>query len=74
VHDVKAVLVIHIAESVRATNSRYAPVCQLDNSTAMIMDQKYKSQYFFAYFSLQTTMGDTSLSLLSFYHLPFTVG
>jgi hypothetical protein len=23
---------------------------------------------------LQTTMRDTSLSLLSFYHLPFTVG
>jgi hypothetical protein len=60
--------------SVRATNSCYAPVCQLDNSTATITDQKYKSQYFFAYYSLQTTMRDTSLSLLSFYHLPFTVG
>jgi hypothetical protein len=65
---------VHDTLDVRATNSRYAPVCQLDNSTATITDQKYKSQCFFAYFSLQTTMRDTSLSLLSFYHLPFTVG
>ncbi len=40
--------------------SRYVPVCQSDNSTAMIANQKCKSQYLFAYFSLQT------LSLLSF--------
>jgi hypothetical protein len=40
-------------------------VCQSDNSTAVVMNQKCRSQYLFTYFSLQTTMRDTSLSLLS---------
>jgi hypothetical protein len=49
---------------VEATNTRYLPMCQSDNTMATVGTQKCKSQYLFAYFNLHTTMRDTSLSLL----------